>query len=101
MAKATTHKASRHIFVGHPFRGDISQGEEKGLQPLKIPDEQNCKASQKVQALRLVFEAQRADFVQKGLVGDSQLFGRARFIPLRFPQGVLNLEALHVSDGAL
>jgi hypothetical protein len=82
VAKATTHKASGHIFVGRPFRGDISQAEEKGLQPLKTPDEQNCKASQNVQALRLVFEAQRADFVQKRFVGDSQFFGGAGFIPL-------------------
>ena len=82
VAKATTHKASCHIFVGGPLRGEISQAEEKGLQPLKFPDEQKCRESQKAQAFRLVFEAQRADLVQKRLVGDSQLFGGAGFIPL-------------------
>src|ERR1700726_2175489 len=50
---------------------------------------------------RLVLEAEAADFVQQCFVRDTQLFGGARFVPLRFLQRVLNLESLHVRYRAL
>ncbi len=49
----------------------------------------------------LVFEAQGADFGQQRFVGDAEPFRCARFVPLRFAEGVLYLEALDVRYGAL
>ena len=49
----------------------------------------------------LVFEAETADFVEQGFVGDAEFFRGAGFIPLSFLQGVLDFEPLDMRDGAL
>lgn len=46
--------------------------------------------------LQSVLEAQSADFVEECLVRDAELLRRAGFVPLRFPQGIFNLEPLDV-----
>jgi hypothetical protein len=42
----------------------------------------------------LVFQAQSADFIEQGFVGDAEFFGGASFVPLGFLQRILNLESL-------